>query len=182
MNTGRIALQLDELLCDLTPDQAAALRAALPTGFRDQLDAAATHTRQSLAAATAAGVLTRHAPIPTADHPAWIRLGITDTLVRWHAGSADTCMHAPHPLRPRPVFAAAWRPGLVVCGACGHLLAIPPDSDTDRTCDGCGKVTAGPAHDDPIYPLTIVCGALTYQAGACRDCQYVGQAGADHDR
>lgn len=175
MNTGRIALQLDELLCDLTPDQAAAIRAALPPGFRDQLDAATTHTYRALASAAAAGVLTSPAMIPTAEHPGWVRLSVTDTLVRWNVGSADTCMHAPHPRRPQPVFAAAWRPGMVVCSACGHLLAIPPSSITDQTCDGCGKVTAGLAHDDPLYPLTVVCGVLTFQAGACRDCRYWGE-------
>src|SRR4051794_40271824 len=96
----------------------------------------------------------------------WIRLSVIDTLLLWTHGNAKVCIHAPDPLRPQPVWTAAWRPGLVVCTGCTHLLKAV--GDADKTCDCCGHVCAGTDFDDPIYPSTIWRGPLAYQFGTCR--------------
>ncbi|MDN5751364.1 MAG: hypothetical protein L0H64_23170, partial [Pseudonocardia sp.] len=88
----------------------------------------------------------------------------------WAIGTADTCTHQPHPDRPQPVHAAAWRPGLIACSRCPHLLALARHDVRDRTCDGCGHQCAGPDHGDGIRPVMIAAGALSYAVGVCRDC------------
>lgn len=169
MTTGRLTLAIDDLWRTLTPEQATAIRDALPVGVRDQLDAAAAET-------VLLGHAIHQAPETSVtghprDLPDWLRLGIADTYARWWTGQADTCLHAPHPARPRPVVAAAWRPGMVVCAPCGGLLGLPRGSTRDRTCDACGHVAAGADHGDPMYPITIASGPLTYLAGTCGPCR-----------
>lgn len=68
------------------------------------------------------------------------------------------------------IFACAWRPGLVVCAHCIPLLKAPTKL-ADATCDRCGRVCTGPATGDGIHPLVVQIGALTFSAGACRDCR-----------
>lgn len=173
MNTGHVTLALDEILCRLTPEQAETLRAGVPTWFRDQADAAADEIATNLLTAQQAGIVGEAPQMPTHQHPAWVRLSVIDTLVKWWAGQNDSCLHAPHPMRPQPVCSVAWKPGLIVCGDCTHLLDIPRNSAADRTCDGCGKVTAGLEAGDPIYPFTVVCGVLSHGVGVCGDCRYL---------
>lgn len=170
--TGRAVLALDEILCKLTPEQAAAFRAMTPTWLLDQTDATVDEIHRNLKAAKDAGIVENTAQLANGEHPGWVRLGIIDTLVAWWSGRHSSCTHAPHPLRPQPVVAVAWKPGLVVCGHCTHLLSIPTNSTADRTCDGCGRVTAGPDADDPMYPTMVAAGVLTYGLGLCRDCRY----------
>jgi hypothetical protein len=100
--------------------------------------------------------------------PDWMRLGSLDTFLHWVAGEARVCMHAPDPRRPEPVFAAAWKPGLVTCGRCAFLLKAV--GDDDRRCDCCGHLCAGVDAGDPICTTTVWLGALAYQAGVCGDC------------
>ncbi len=173
--TGPLTLALDDLLCSPDLDLLAAeLRATLPTSLLDQADAAArdiAHRLQPTAARF--GMQARH-PSPV-DVPAWLRLGALHALTGWAAGHADTCRHNPNPHRPQPVAAAAWRPDLIVCGACTHLLAIPNGSPTDRTCDACGQEC-----DDGIYPCTIVLGLLAYAFGVCGDCRPAPTSDEDH--
>ena len=111
-------------------------------------------------------------PLGPAEHPDWVRLGLISAFMGWILGRSSTCLHNPDPRYPQPIAAAAWKPGLVVCGRCAHLLAIPRNSVKDRTCDGCGRVTTGPENDDGIWPNTIVHGPLVYSLGTCRDCLY----------
>ena len=91
-----------------------------------------------------------------------------DTLVRWADGTARVCLHNPSISRPEPVFAAAYKPGLVVGRECVALLRVW--GVQDRTCDGCGHECRGIEADDPIYPTAVVVGALNFSAGVCRSC------------
>lgn len=170
--TGRVALAFDELLCD--PDLApiaAQLRDRVPTALLDQCDAAAAHVHANLdTAARGWGVDGQVGYTAPSDVPGWVRLGALTTLAGWLTGRASTCLHAPHPTRPQPLAAAAWKPGLIVCGRCTHLLTLPRRSTADRTCDGCGHVVTGVEHHDGIRPTLIVVGALSYLFGTCRDC------------
>ena len=108
-------------------------------------------------------------PTPLADIDEWLRLGLLDSYCRWADGTARTCLHAPDPRRPQPVWSAAWKPGLIVCTACLALLRLR--GEADRRCDCCGRVCAGIEHNDGIYTMTVWLGALAYQAGACKDCR-----------
>ena len=119
----------------------------------------------ALRAATATGPPEQLPPSGVDD---WMRLGLLDTLLAWFAGTGNTCLHMPDPRRPEPVWSCAWKPRLVVCNHCLHLLKTA--GDADRTCDCCGHLCAGTDTDDPIYICTVLLSALTYQAGTCRDC------------
>lgn len=168
---GQAVIALDELLCrDDIADIRDALCEVIPTGFADQCRAAATDTTRGMKdlAATLDG--TFHSDVPTGTVPAWIRLGLLTTLAQWTAGHGSTCLHAPSPDRPVPVHAAAWRPDLVVCSQCQHLLHLRPGSAADRRCDGCGTVTTGVENNDPIYPSAVQIAQLSYAYGVCGDC------------
>ncbi|WP_433465802.1 hypothetical protein [Spirillospora sp. CA-128828] len=168
---GRAVLALDDILCDLTPETLTAVGDRFPAWYRDQAQAAATQIRTGLQNAAARGRVDHAEDMPAREHPGWIRLSVLDTLVRWFAGTADTCLHNPHPSRPQPVASAAWKPGLIVCGHCTRLLGIGTDSEADRTCDACGHIVAGD-DTDPIYPFTVACGVLIHAAGVCANCRY----------
>jgi hypothetical protein len=145
-------------------DQAAAVT---PTGLRDQLDAARAEARAALR---------RMAPLlgadesPDIDTPEWARLGMLRTYVRWGAGRGSTCLHAPTATRPEPVVAAAWRPDLVACSRCPHLLLLRHASVADRSCDGCGRPVAGAEHGDGLTPAVVGYGPLNWLFGSCADC------------
>lgn len=170
--TGPAVLALDELLCHLTPELLAEIRATAPAWLLDQAAAAVVETHRRRWAEEQSGLAEGMFALPADQHPAWVRLGALDALMKWATGRNDTCMHAPHPMRPEPIVSAAWKPGLVVCDGCRHLLAVLQNSAADRTCDGCGKVVAGPDSGDPMYPFTVTCGHLSYLVGVCRDCRY----------
>ncbi|KAB2341879.1 hypothetical protein [Actinomadura rudentiformis] len=169
---GRAVLALDDVLCDLTPQTLAAVGDRFPAWYRDQAKAAVTQIATGLKNAAEHGTVDHTADMPAADHPGWVRLSVLDSLVRWFAGTADTCLHNPHPSRPQPVASVAWKPDLVVCGTCTHLLGVPADSTADRTCDACGHIVAGLEAGEPIYPFTVVCGVLMHGAGVCASCRY----------
>lgn len=171
-DTGRAALALEELM--LRDDAATVLRQVRDTGpawLLDQLDAATAEIARAREAVVASGAA-RLDSTPVAQVPGWLRLGLLDTLVAWVTGSASTCLHAPDPLHPQPVHSAAWRPGLVVCGHCSHLLALPRRSDADRRCDSCGYITTGVENDDGIFGALITIGPLSYAFGVCRTCRH----------
>lgn len=166
---GRMVLVADEVLGDADPAVLDLLRQAVPVALRDQTEAAADGARRALLAEAAAlGVEGEH--IPHRDMPEWVRLPLLDTWFRWCTGRGRTCLHEPHPDRPEPVFAAAWRPGLVACAACPHLIQLRRGSAADRTCDRCGRVTAGPEHGDGIHPARVQLGPLLFAYGSCGDC------------
>jgi hypothetical protein len=158
------AIAFDEILSRLTPELLAEIRRAAPVGFADQLDAATRAGISAVERCEGKPVLA----VPRLAVPDWIRLGLLDTFLRWAAGSARVCMHNPDPRRPEPVFCAAWKPGLVVCGRCTPMLRAI--GDADKTCDCCGHVCGGVESDDPIRTVTVWLGGLAYQAGMCADC------------
>ncbi|WP_214365627.1 hypothetical protein [Pseudonocardia sp. H11422] len=168
---GRAALDLDDLLADdaLLDALRDELGPLVPTAYADQAAAAAADTRH---------LLDRLAPhiegkvtgCRTTDIPAWVRLPLLATHTRWALGHARTCLHAPDLRRPQPVYAAAWRPDLVVCMACTRLVDLRPGSRADRTCDGCGHVTTGPEHGDGIRPCAVTFGSMLWAWGACERC------------
>ena len=132
------------------------------------LDQARVAQREGLKANEAAmGRRARTVPAVKVDD--WLRLGALETLCAWSAGDARTCLHAPEPGRPQPVWSCAWKPRLVVCGKCVRLLAAP--RSTDAVCDCCGHKCGGVDIGDPITPIAVMVGPLTYQGGACAACK-----------
>jgi hypothetical protein len=173
-DAARAAALLDDLFRSAQAAPVAqAVRGVAPTGWLDQLDAAADqladgvrHAGQTLAGVADIGYR------PYATYPAWVTLGVQQALAEWAAGTAATCQHQPVIAAPRPVHAAAWKPGLVVCGACTHLLALARTDPRDSRCDGCGHQCTGPDHGDGIWAHVIVAGALTYSVGVCGPCRW----------
>lgn len=150
-------------------------RRAAPTALVDQLDAADRDAQWISHLVTEhAGNFARGGGTAR-DFPAWLRLGLLDTIVQWADGKASTCRHSPSPQRPEPVLAAAWKPGVVSCVLCAHLWAT--SRAANRTCDSCGRLCAGPEHGDGIYPGMVQSGALIYQYGTCADCRPVATNG-----
>ncbi|GAA3785550.1 hypothetical protein [Micromonospora maritima] len=149
-----------------------ALRQVAPVHVVDQADAAAADALR-LVTTIGTDALGTDVTTPTTagGTPGWLRLGLLDALTAWVDGRASTCRHNPHPARPTPVVAAAWRPALVACPACAHLVALPRGSERDRTCDACGRVCAGPEHGDGIWPGMLQLGPLVYQYGTCTGCR-----------
>ena len=175
--TGPLTVAVDDILTTMTPDECDQLadwvESHAPAAVRaqfDQLEAAAGEALDVLAveAAILGGTGVFHSTVR--DVPDWIRLGVLSAYVGWAAGKASTCMHSPHATRPHPVYAAAWKPGLVVCVRCPHLLELPRGSAKDRTCDGYGRVTTGPEHGDGIRPSRVQYGPLILAYGVCSDC------------
>jgi hypothetical protein len=158
---------LDDLLCQLTAEQKAALNRRANPALVDQL-------RAAQAESVALMELAENQPggaraLPHADIDEWLRLGLLDTLCKWVKGTARTCMHAPDPRHPQPAWAAAWKPGLIVCTHCLPLLKL--FGDKDRTCDLCGRICAGLDHGDGIYTMTVWFGGLAFSAGMCAECR-----------
>lgn len=151
------------------PEIAAQIRATLPSHLVDQADAAASDTDGVMVALTSLfGGRTGAATPGQLD--GWLRLGVLDTWVGFMANRAATCRHNPHPLRPQPVFAAAWKPGLVTCAACVNLFRLPPGAAADMTCDACGRICGGGDTGDPIHPSLVQFGPMVFQYGTCPDC------------
>jgi hypothetical protein len=170
---GKAVLAWDEFLQrDDYPEQLAELRqwyhASGHTSFVDQGDAATGQLVEALSE-TAMRVGSEGLPLGYKSYPDWVRLGVLGTIARWAAGQGATCQDSPSISRPRPVVSAAWKPDLVVCTACLHLLELPSGSVTDKTCDGCGYVVPD---TETIYSFTISHGWLMWQAGACVNCRF----------
>ncbi|SFO34899.1 hypothetical protein SAMN05216207_104635 [Pseudonocardia ammonioxydans] len=173
--TGPAALAFDRLLTEAPPDVLAAIAVLgadlLPPGLADQVEAATAEQAESMT--LAAGALDgERVAVDPRSVPAWARLGLADAFARWALCTGETCLHAPTPVRPGPVVAAAWRPGLVVCRQCTHLLALRPRSDADMRCDGCGRVTGGVEVGDGLRQVALQAGPLLYMAGACGECMW----------
>ena len=163
---GEIVLRFDEMLCGdggRVLDEQYRRLAAERVGFADQLEAA---KREALEAMTRLAERAGDSSflLGFRELPEWVRLGLLTALVSWVFGEASTCAHRPDPMRPQPVVAAAWKPDLVVCGECTDLFVLPPGSDADRTCDGCGRVV------EEIVPWAVSHGAFTYLMGLCDGC------------
>lgn len=177
---GPTTLAVDELLDTLTAEQWQQLTTAAAEhvpGWRAWADQAAAAADDATAAMTAAAVVLGGTGVVRSEYratPEWIRLNVLSAYVGWAAGKASTCMHNPTAARPEPVFAAAWKPGLVTCARCPHLLELPRGSAKDRTCDGCGRVTTGPEHGDGIHPSRIQYGPMMLAFGTCEGCTPAG--------
>lgn len=172
MNAGRIALALDQILC--RPDAAEILSSAhgfTPTHLADQIDAASADVLAGLHRVARVRDMDGPQLLDPIDHPEWVRLGVLSALTTWLTGEGSTCMHSPHPQRPQPITAAAWRPGLIACVRCAHLFVIA-NATKDATCDGCGRVTAGLTNNDGIRPSIVAMGPLTWLFGVCNECDY----------
>lgn len=161
---GPATILLDDLLCSLSDEQASALRAALPDAWIDQAEAAARDARTHARAIP--GAICADAPVSRS--PQWLRLGAFETLLAWAADRGRTCMHSPDARRPEPVFAAAWKPRLVVCSNCRDLLRLP--RNLDSLCDCCGRDCRQSDGLGLISPIAMVYGELFYHAGVCNDC------------
>lgn len=173
-DAARAAVLLDDLFrTGIDVPFAQACRDVAPTGWLDQIDAAADHVAAGVrhAEQVLAGVA-KVGHLPYTTYPPWVTLGILSALAEWATGGASTCQHQPVVTAPRPVHAAAWKPGLVVCGACTHLLRLRRGDPRDSTCDACGHRCAGPDADDGIWTHVIVAGALTYSVGVCGRCRW----------
>lgn len=177
IDPGRLSLLMDALLTEASPavreEFRRRLTASATPGFDDQVRAATAETHDLVTAVTRnldGGQ--RSASLP-ADVPAWVRLGMLDALAQWASGSGSTCIHEPHPARPEPITAVAWKTGLVACPPCGgRLFKLPLNSEADRTCDGCGRITRGVEDDGGITAIIVRIGALLYTVGACSDCRW----------
>ncbi|MER7280488.1 hypothetical protein ABT369_39225 [Dactylosporangium sp. NPDC000244] len=167
----RITLAMEQLF--LHPDfpkLAEHVHKLLPVDAADQHGAANRHTRELASAIGDHLNSTRIEGGPDAV-PGWLRLGVIEAWIGHCSGTADTCRHSPAIGSPQPVLAAAWRPGVIVCGRCTHLLPPVRNSVQDRTCDGCGHECAGVDADDPIYPSVVQLGSLIFQFGMCDSCR-----------
>jgi hypothetical protein len=112
--------------------------------FLDQLAAATKEltatTNQRAALGYAAGYYSAPGRWGTReDVPDWVKQGWEYAFTPWMHGEGRTCRHNPNVLCPQPVWACAWKPGLVVCAECLHLFDVATVAE-DRTCDGCGRV------------------------------------------
>lgn len=169
---GPTVLTLDRALHDPILAAVLAQRAQTPGWLSDQIHAARDEAVAVSQHAVDVGLYSHLEEGFTRDLPDWIRLGAFTALVEWMMGQGSTCMHSPHHDRPEPVYAAAWRPGLVVCSRCPHLFMMRHRSERDRTCDACGRVVAGLDVDDPIKPYTVHIINLAYSVGTCRGCAW----------
>jgi hypothetical protein len=148
-----------------------AARGALPARMVESFDSASRDTYQRLAGTEAHGMSAARIP-NDAPLPAWLRISIQETLLTWSTDRGRTCRHGPSLMRPVPVFSAAWKPWLVVCSECTHMLTVPGGrgSQEDNTCDACRRV-ATRAGGDIIQPAMVTVGPLTYMFGACKTCR-----------
>jgi len=171
----RFALALDQLMTDpklrgLREALLAQYRTDPPSVFGDQFASAVDEVTRLADVGIAAGIYdSRSADL---DAPEWVRLGALSALTTWWAGEGSTCVHSPHRSRPEPVFAAAWKPGLVTCVRCVDLFKVAENSVPDRTCDGCGRVVAGVAEGEPMYSNAMRLAALVWQFGVCDGCRF----------
>lgn len=171
--TAQDAIELDELLTSPNATSIVeGVRARTPKWFQDQQEATAAELARGLDSFAVRTTGSRAQQLPIAAIPAWFRLSLFDEMTRWTSGAGETCQHSPHPDAPQPIFAAAWRPGLMVCTACLFLLSPPAGSVASRRCDGCGHVVTGPDDDDLITTRTVHLGQLIFSAGTCDRCAW----------
>lgn len=165
-NTERLAVALDEALTD--PESWRAIRDFMnhPSVWA-AMNTPEYRQRNEHIAATMDALPGDNGPVRTADVPAWVRLGALSVTTAWVAGKARTCMHSPRPDGPVACWAVAWKPDLVVCPQCLHLLDAGGEVEEYR-CDCCGRISL--EEDGGIAVSTLVTGSLMYRAGACPDC------------
>ncbi|CAM3599640.1 hypothetical protein [Smaragdicoccus niigatensis] len=129
--------------------------------FRDQLDAAES---ESLELLFGVGELTGADIVTPNQTPAWMRKDLEDAVRGFVDGEWQTCTHNPTPESPQPLFAVAWRRGVIVCRRCEYTLAAKRIEN--KTCDGCGTYCRGAS----MTVVSVVKRCITYTAGLCDDC------------
>jgi hypothetical protein len=102
------------------------------------------------------------------DLPDWLQAKIRTQTQAWTDGTVRVCTHDPRP--GAPVYMVAWKPELVTCPQCTHLLLVVTDHDQANRCDCCRRVTAG-TEEDHTYGAQATLGALTYSFAACSACR-----------
>lgn len=113
------------------------------------------------------GGSTTHQGVTT---PAFVTAWAEATNAAIQAETLKVCPHAQLALNriaPTPLVGAAWRPGMIVClERCRDALAVAAGSDADKTCDGCGVVSAR-----GLKVMFMELGNATLlMAGLCRAC------------
>jgi hypothetical protein len=170
---ARLALALDAVLS--APDPAAALDQLWPAhrrpptpGLADQVAAA---EREAHAVLVAEGPHIGSAGVKApawADVPPWLRSTYVLAAAQLMLGIGERCRHALTSTGPQPMWVAVWRPELLACRRCASsgVFRLPPGSDADRRCDGCGRVREG-----DLAPGRLQCGFMTVLYRSCADCR-----------
>ncbi|WP_432833537.1 hypothetical protein [Dactylosporangium sp. CA-092794] len=140
------------------------LRITNPTAFRDQVRAAGAHARRRLADAAEHGVVERDPAPPRG----WLAEQFTVLLAALHDGTVRTCPHVERG-GPQLLNAAAWAPGMIVCGNCTDLLT--PTGPARDTCDRCQRPV--PAANGGIAAI----GPLMFAYALCDPCKHEQAAG-----
>lgn len=162
---------LDRLITDPHDhEELKVLRAEVPQWLSDQIEAAIVDAARQATRGIAIGRAINTRALAARDHAVWVRHGALETLVLWIGGKAATCVHSPSPRRAQPIYAAAWRPRLVVCGQCTALLAKPHWRDAEHYCEGCTYEGTSPldlttAERPRLSGVQF--GVLTYSFGTC---------------
>jgi len=131
-----------------------------PTAYTDQFDAASRHARRQLdeMARRATEASLAMVPLPLGS---WLRDQIAGVIACLQAGTADCCEHIG--ASPQVMFAAAWRPGRIVCLGCVQTLRTPSQVE-DFTCDQCQQ------RHDTIHTRMTAVGPVLFAYGRCTRC------------
>jgi hypothetical protein len=162
---GKFAVGFADALKTATPAEkavlAASIRSRAPIALMDQAGAAADQVERGMKA------LAAQRPADAAPQPGgvpdWVMVSGLETLSRYALGLGSTCMHNPDPLKPRPVYACAWRPGVVACADCAPRL-FRLVGEADKRCDQCGAIS------DRVNTALAPFGLLTFLFGLCAGC------------
>ena len=98
---------------------------------------------------------------------------VTRLLVRSLLARQHVCEHLIEG-GPRPTYAVAWEPGVLVCEQCVSAYAVDDDDPDQWTCDGCG--TNAP---NGIAIAVVRVDRLIMCAGLCRACRAIDFPGVE---
>jgi hypothetical protein len=164
--TEKLAAALDDVLTD--PESLRAIYAYMNhPAVKALIDTPERRQQLATTESTVAAMGDAYGGASPTEVPMWIRLGLLSATTAWVADTTRTCMHCPRPDGPVPGWAAAWKPSLVVCPQCLHMLATGGGVEEYR-CDGCGRISM--PEDGGVRVASLSTGALTYRFGACPDC------------
>jgi hypothetical protein len=155
-----------------TPEFAEARKRA-PVGYMDQLIAAEREGAKYVQEALQMGHLTGERMMNARDNPSWVRRPMFEALTIWVTNMGRVCLHNPSAKRPQSVYAAMWRPRLVVCAHCTPMLSMPGRglSVQDRTCPGCKRITGGPDTGE-LHLHGVQSSVMTFAFTVCTACRY----------
>lgn len=149
-------------------------RKRAPLAYKDQLDAAERESAEYVRAALTTGDVIDQRMMTAQDNPVWVRRALFEALIVWTANMGAVCVHNPSARAPQPVYAAMWRPRLVVCAHCTPMLTMAGRglSAQDRTCPGCQRITGGPGSGDELLFRGVQVSMLTFAFPVCAACRY----------